>query len=591
MIGLRRIKTQLSLRCILFAAIAAATGLLLPPEMLVRSFLPPQYAAYHLPLVSGLWLTKFCLLFDALLLVAWPAVRNCWFAPDASAMRPCCAHSPQLSRADFVLMALLTLSAFMIRVHGLSSGYSYDEVVISMSMAEKPLPQLLMRAEPWRLVPALCAFVFYKAFGISEIGGRTLSFVSGALSVALLYMLARQWTATRYAVAIAAVLAVSTFHTWYSQLSTSYAPALFLVLLSMVNLEQCLRDDRPACWFWWGVSVTMVLLVNFQLGLFSLLAETLRVAFPSLAGKFERNALVRCLVVLTCSCAIAATIFSPNFFAWSSIMSGLAGSADAHFVSNEPRGTVPGQLMLFVQWLGNEYAPWPLQLGMWAAVVAGGLFLLRWRSPPPVFYLLAPTVVLWCLFATGVIRRITPRHSFFTLIPFSVLAGIGIVGAFERVRAVRGRAQKAAVSALAVALLGTVLAGATISLRRYASVERFPFKPTAAFLNAAICDGEKACFGGFGYDVFKYYSPRLVRLEDYSELASAMDAGDTFWLAYYGEQYVQAMPEGLRARVLDNSTAAFCFSGRAEQAFDPHDSYVRRLAPPVARPESTKGRR
>ena len=97
---------------------------------------------------------------------------------------------PSSPAPDAVLMVLLTLLAMMIRVYGLSSSYSCDELTVSMSMAEKPLPQLLMRAEPWRLVPALCAFVLYKVFGICEICGRTLSFVSGTLSVPLLYLLA-----------------------------------------------------------------------------------------------------------------------------------------------------------------------------------------------------------------------------------------------------------------------------------------------------------------------------------------------------------------------------------------------------------------
>jgi hypothetical protein len=590
MIGLRRIKTQLSLRFTLLAALTAVTGLLVPPEMLVKSFLPPQYASFHLPLISGLWLTKACLLFDAFLLVIWPFVKNRWFAIDASEMPPRGVCSPEFSREDVVLMALLLLLALTIRIPGLSSGYSFDELTISMSMAEKPLTHLLMRAEPWRLVPALSAFILYKLFGICEICGRAISFISGTLSVPLLYLLARQWMKTRYAVASAVVLAVSTFHIWYSQMLTSYAPALFLILLSMVNLEQCLRDDRPARWFWWGVSVTMLLLVNFQLGLFSLFAETLRVAFPSIPGRFERNMLIRCFVVLTYSCAIAATVFSASFFDWASIVTGLAGSADAHFVSSEPRGTVPGQLVLFAQWLSNEYGPWPLQLATWTAFVAGGIFVLRRRSPLPMFYLLAPTLILWCLFAAGVIRRITPRHSFFTLIPFSVFVGIGVVGTFDLVRTTRGRARNAAVLALATTVLGTVLAGATISLWRYASVERFPFKPTASFLNAAIRDGEKVYFGGFGYHEFKYYSSELICLEDYSRLGTVMDSGKSFLLVYFGEQYLQAMPDALRERVLESSTVAFMFSGREEQAFDPHECYVRRFSPFASRPELTEGR-
>jgi hypothetical protein len=105
-------------------------------------------------------------------------------------------------------------------------------------------------------------------------------------------------------------------------------------------------------------------------------------------------------------------------------------------------------------------------------------------------------------------------------------------------------------------------------------------------LNAAIRDGEKAYFGGFGYDEFKYYAPHLLQFDDYSRLDAAMDAGDAFWLVYYGEQYLETMPQVLRAKVLDRSTVAFSYQGRAEQAFDPHESYVRRFPPRMARPES-----
>jgi len=447
-----------------------------------------------------------------------------------------------------------------------------------MSMAEKSLPHLLMRSEPWRLVPALLAFFLYRLFGMSELCARLPSFVAGVLTIPLLYLLARHWMKTGYALAAAAILALSTFHLWYSQLSTSYAPAMFFILLSMLALERVLADDRPESWFRWGAALLLALVTHFQLALFVLVAQGLRVAFPRIPGPLQRQGVAKFCIVSAYSWAIAVTVFSVNAFTWSSVFAWSSALSAANMVPHHVHSTsrvAIADFILFVQWLGNAYSPWYLQLGIGVAVVAGLLLWSR-RDKALTIYLLLPTALFWLLFAVRAIRLVEPRYSLFTLIPLCILGGTGIAGSIELARLRRRGAPRLVAFGLTTVLLGTALGGASISLKRYTSRERFPFRATARLLAAHVPGGEKVYFCGFGYHQFKYYYPQMLPLPDYHSLERAMDRGEDLWIVYYEPDYLGKMPDVLRRRVLTETTEVFSYEGRAEQNLEEHVSFVRR---------------
>ncbi|MGQ0634384.1 MAG: glycosyltransferase family 39 protein [Planctomycetaceae bacterium] len=571
-------------RCVSLAILIGLCGVLLPPAYLVTRYLPDQYADYHDRLLFSLRLTKCFLIADAALLAAWPVLRRRYFDQHHEPSGLSHRLDPAYTRTDYLLAGALAITAALLRLPGLSTGFSYDELTISMSMSEKSLPHLLMRAEPWRLVSAITGFVLYKLFGVSEVAARTTSYVAGVLTVPALYLLARRWAGTAEALAAASILALSTFHVWYSQFSTSYAPALFCIVLSMWALESSIAADQLRRWGAWAATVFLGLLVNFQVMLFVLVAQAFRVAFPVVPGPFHWRQVRQAGVLCLYAGASVGTLFSMNFFLWCHIVSGLTGSSDANLLMNEPRGDTWQQVELFARWVANEYAPWPLQLAVITLIVIG-LFVWSKRDSALSLYLVLPTVIFWSMFVVEIIRRVTPRHSIFTLVPSCIFAGTGAVTA---VRAVLPRSPLGIPIARAVpvyVLILAALSGSAYSLYHHWTHEPFPYRVIGKYVARNVPDHATVYFGGFGYPEYQYYYRPLRLLPDYAALSDVMDADDDYWIVYFYDSYVAQMPDDLRSRFLAETTLLYEFSGRSEQ-MNPQVGFVRKRATLVRGPET-----
>jgi 4-amino-4-deoxy-L-arabinose transferase-like glycosyltransferase len=561
-------------------ALLAMVALLLPPAKIVGAMLPAAYANYRVELARGLWLMKGALLVNALLVIIWPHVRKRWFS-DETSTGVVVERFWSWPKSECWILAGLAALAVVPRAYQLSSGYSFDEITISSSMAERPLPQLLMRSEPWRVVNALCAFALYRVFGVSEICGRLVSFLSGVAAVPLVYVLARRWGSPREATGAAIVLALSTFHVWYSQIMTSYALAFFLLIGSMILLERCLDRDRASDWLCWGAAVFLSLVVNFQLTVFVLIAMIGRAVFPKAPACWEPNwhhgKRVGWLAAYACSFSL--TLFSPNFFIWSGVVSGLTGSSDAHFINNEPRGTIFGQTAIFTDWLANGYCPTSLQVPLVVFALLGAILWAR-RRPALLLYLICPTFVFWTLFYLGVIRRVTPRHSIFTLVPLCIFVGSGVAWGLCLARRLRHPTIRliTSVAAAGVVLLG--LAGAITSLVSYDSKERFPLQPAAAFVTQHAPPGTRVYIGGFGWYGLQYYLPSVAELRNDNAFERALASPDAFILIYFDnglQNYLGSLAEPLRAQMLGRAQLLFAYHGRKEQYLDMSDVYVYKI--------------
>jgi hypothetical protein len=263
---------------------------------------------------------------------------------------------------------------------------------------------------------------------------------------------------------------------------------------------------------------------------------------------------------------------------YANILTGLAGSQNAYFVDAEPRGTVIGQLGLFREWLFQPYAPGWLQ---WCgvAIAALGFFLLWRRSKAMAVYLCLPTVVLWVIFAAGILRRITPRHSIFTLIPLCILLSLCATAAPQWAFVMSKRFARAAAPFLVAAPL---LAASAISLATYYQTERSVFRPTGVFLNQHVSPGENVYLAGFGYDAFHYYLPSLQKMGTYDQrgeltydqLGELLSRAEPFWLIVYTENSMQDMPPPLQASLRARGTLRFDCVGFPEHYADVHESYV-----------------
>jgi uncharacterized membrane protein len=391
------------------------------PGPIVHHFLPPSLLRYETGLVEGLWLTKGFLLLDGILCLLAPLLGR-WLEGPASG-KEILACSDPVTRSEWGLIGAVTFLGAALRLYHLGVGFSYDETVISVSMMERSIPHLLARAEVWRTLYALCGHILYGVFGRSEFVAHLPSFFCGTASIPVLYFFVRDSVGKKEAFWSAAFLAVSGFHIWYSQIATSYSMALFFSLLSMLILPRCLTRPGLRLWIIWGAVMFLALYSQFFVAAFAILGQAVYLICLLLERRASWLQVRQFFATLTYCGAIFLTLAALNLPVYANILTGLAGSQNTELIDAEPRGTVIGQLGLFREWLFQPFAPGWLQ---WygVAIAALGFFLLWRRSKTLAVYLCLPTVILWVIFAAGILRRITPRHSILTLIPLCILLSV-----------------------------------------------------------------------------------------------------------------------------------------------------------------------
>jgi hypothetical protein len=538
------------------------------PAHIVHHFLSASMTRYEADLVRGLLITKALLLLDGILCLSAPLLAR-WVKASAHETTLVAASDP-ISRAELAIIGAVTFMGALLRLYHLGVGFSYDETVISMSMMEKSIPYLLARAEVWRTLYALCGHVLYAILGRSEAVAHIPAFLSGVATIPALYLLVRKCLGKQEAFWSAAFLAVSGFHIWYSQIATSYSMALFFSLLSMVLLPRGLTTQYSRPWIGWGTVVFLALYSHFFVAAFAIMGEAAYVTCLLFSRQISWRSVKQFLIALTFAGALFVTLASPNLPVYMNILSGLGGSTNAEFVQAEPRGTVIGQLGLFGQWLFQPYAPsWLQWYGV--SVAAIGLCLLWKRSRTLTIYLCLPTVLLWVIFATGLMRRITPRHSIFTLVPVCILLSVCAAAAVKRAFLASKRFQ-----ALAVPLLmsAPLLLASVVSLSTYYQRERSAFRPTSTFLKENTSLAETTYIGGFGFDAFHYYTPTLHKIATYSQLEALLESPKPFWLVVYTDSFLREMPPSLHARLQNRGTPRFDYVAFPEQYADPCQSVV-----------------
>jgi 4-amino-4-deoxy-L-arabinose transferase-like glycosyltransferase len=571
------------------AAVWLVSGLLIllgslaiHPAQIVHHFLPPYLPQYETGLVNGLRLTKGFLLLDGILCLLAPFLGR-WLDGPANG-KEILACSDPVSRSELALIGAVTFLGAALRLYHLGVGFSWDEIVISESLMEKSIPFLLARAEVWRTLYALCGHVLYGLVGRSEFVAHLPSFFCGTASIPVLYFFVRDSLGKKEAFWSAVFLAVSGFHIWYSQMATSYSMALFFSLLSMLILPRCLMRPGIRPWISWGVVLFLALYSHFFVAAFAILGQAAYLICLLRERRISWLPPRQFLATVTYCGAVFLTLAVFNLPLYANILTGLAGSQNANFMNAEPRGTVIGQLGLFREWLFQPYAPGWLQ---WygVAIAALGFFLLWRRSKAVAVYICLPTVVLWVIFATGILRRITPRHSIFTLIPLCVLLSVCATASAQWVFVMGKRFGRVAAPFLVASPL---LAASVISLTAYYQRERSVFRPTSVFLNQHVSSGENIYIAGFGYDPFHYYLPPLQKIGTYDQLGELLSGAEPFWLVVYSEDSLRALPPPLQASLRARGTLRFDYVGFPEQYADPYESYVWYVRPATpSRPDGS----
>ncbi len=100
-------------------------------------------------------------------------------------------------------------------------------------------------------------FIYYwiKLFGLSEPVLKLPFALMGTGSVFVVWLIARKWFNTNTALFAAAIMAVTQYNIFYSQLARPYAPGLFFSLLTVWFWTKIVFDKTPKKqdWFWFVV--------------------------------------------------------------------------------------------------------------------------------------------------------------------------------------------------------------------------------------------------------------------------------------------------------------------------------------------------
>lgn len=176
-------------------------------------------------------------------------------SPDgAAAARPAGAH-----RGWFWLVAAITLFGALLRLTGLDAhGIAHPEVYIPgiplpAGLSEPP-PRITFaetfywhwRAEPHPVGYYMAMWAWTKVFGAGIISLRLPEAILGLLSVPLIYRIGVIVHSRPAGAAAAAMLALSGFHIFWSQMARMYVPGAFLGLLATWVLLELQRRARPA---------------------------------------------------------------------------------------------------------------------------------------------------------------------------------------------------------------------------------------------------------------------------------------------------------------------------------------------------------
>jgi 4-amino-4-deoxy-L-arabinose transferase-like glycosyltransferase len=171
---------------------------------------------------------------------------------------------------------ILVVVAVMLRLICLGQNSLWVDEYASLLTARFPLSEMssaALRGDAFEppFYFALLHLVI-ACFGESEAALRSISVVSGALTVPLTMMLIRGLGGTCSAAVISgALLALHPLHLWYSQEARPYALLLCLGLASLVCLLHGWRHDRIAGWVGFAILGSLVVLTHLAGAVFPLL--------------------------------------------------------------------------------------------------------------------------------------------------------------------------------------------------------------------------------------------------------------------------------------------------------------------------------
>jgi mannosyltransferase len=217
--------------------------------------------------------------------------------PAATAEPPLRIRATTASRGVAAILAGIVTVGFVVRFASLGvQSYHHDEVITAMRVIPGSFGEMLHKIRVSESNPPLyyvLAWAWSKAFGLEEVGLRSLSALVGALTVPVSYLVGRQLDGRRCGLILAAIVAVNPMLIWYSQEARSYALMVLFVALSFYFFLRARESGRGRDLALWALSSALALGSHYFAvfpvaieGAWLLVAQRrrLRVVLPALGG-------------------------------------------------------------------------------------------------------------------------------------------------------------------------------------------------------------------------------------------------------------------------------------------------------------------
>jgi hypothetical protein len=177
-------------------------------------------------------------------------------------------------------VAALTVAAAALRILGIDAkGFWHDEAY-TIARIELDFGSMLDAVVEHEATPPLyfaVAWLWTQAFGLGEVGVRSLSVLIGAATVPIAYLAAKELVSRRAGLVVALLVTVNPLLVWYGQEARAYALLLFFFTLSLLFLARSLHasDERLGREVTWWALASAAALATHHFAVFVIAVEAL----------------------------------------------------------------------------------------------------------------------------------------------------------------------------------------------------------------------------------------------------------------------------------------------------------------------------
>ncbi|NIM97944.1 MAG: hypothetical protein GTO24_07675 [candidate division Zixibacteria bacterium] len=174
-----------------------------------------------------------------------------------------------------VTLSLIVMLGAALRFYDIGAESYWQDEIYEVYKAQGrlgPIVDVVQSGAP--PVYHILAHLWVTAFGTSELAARSLSTVAGIISIAVMYVVARELFGKRVALISAFLIAISEFQIHYSQEFRFYSLFLLMTSLSFLSYIRALRSKKLGYFFLYVVASGLMYYTH-TFGIFVLLAQNL----------------------------------------------------------------------------------------------------------------------------------------------------------------------------------------------------------------------------------------------------------------------------------------------------------------------------